>query len=41
MNGHLRRKQIPVCQKCHNEIHNGNYDGTKLSNLIYFTDSSE
>lgn len=41
INGRLRRKQIPVCQKCHNEIHNGNYDGTKLSNLIYFKDISE
>ena len=39
ISGRLKRKQIPVCQKCHNEIHNGNYDGTKLSNLIYFKDS--
>lgn len=36
VSGRLRRKQIPVCQKCHNEIHRGKYDGSKLSNNSYF-----
>jgi hypothetical protein len=36
VNGRLKRKQIPVCQKCHNEIHRGKYDGTKLTNSFYF-----
>jgi hypothetical protein len=26
-------KQIPVCRVCHDKIHNGLYDGLKLSNL--------
>jgi group II intron reverse transcriptase/maturase len=33
--GALNRKQIPVCKKCHSEIHAGNYDGLKLSDLAY------
>lgn len=24
--GAINRKQIPVCQKCHNKIHKGIYD---------------
>mmetsp|Transcript_9508 Transcript_9508/g.27192 ORF Transcript_9508/g.27192 Transcript_9508/m.27192 type:complete len:809 (-) Transcript_9508:3728-6154(-) len=28
------RKQIPLCTKCHREVHNGNYDQSKLSSLI-------
>jgi hypothetical protein len=27
----LNRKQISVCKKCHIKIHNGSYDGIKLS----------
>jgi hypothetical protein len=41
INGRLKRKQIPVCQKWHNEIHNGNYDGTKLTNITYFERNEE
>ena len=26
----LKRKQIPVCKNCHNEIHRGKYDGKAL-----------
>jgi hypothetical protein len=26
----LNRKQIPVCQQCHNNIHKGAYDGMNL-----------
>jgi nicotine oxidoreductase len=26
----LGRKQIPVCEKCHRNIHSGNYDQEKL-----------
>ncbi len=26
----IRRKTLVVCQKCHNDIHGGNYDGKKL-----------
>lgn len=29
----MNRKQIPVCAWCHWEIHRGNYDGMKLSQL--------
>lgn len=29
----MNRKQIPVCAWCHWEIHRGNYDGRKLSQL--------
>jgi len=31
----LNRKQIPVCRECHRQIHNGSYDGLKLSGLAY------
>jgi nicotine oxidoreductase len=27
----INRKQVPVCRKCHREIHNGQYDGASLS----------
>jgi group II intron reverse transcriptase/maturase len=27
----INRKQLPVCRKCHREIHNGKYDGASLS----------
>lgn len=30
----LNRKQIPVCRKCHLDIHNGLYDGINLKDLI-------
>jgi len=30
----LNRKQIPVCQKCHKDIHRGRYDGQKLTDII-------
>lgn len=30
----LNRKQIPVCQSCHNKIHRGEYDGLKLGDII-------
>jgi len=29
----INRKQIPVCRKCHQEIHNGKYDGASLSSI--------
>lgn len=29
----LGRKQIPVCQKCHTNIHTGRYDGLKLEDI--------
>jgi len=29
----LNRKQIPVCVKCHNKIHKGEYDGVALNKL--------
>lgn len=29
----VNRKQIPVCGDCHSKIHNGTYDGMKLSDL--------
>ena len=31
----LNRKQIPVCKSCHHKIHQGKYDGLKLSDLAY------
>lgn len=31
----LNRKQIPVCASCHRKIHNGEYDGIRLSDLAY------
>lgn len=30
----INRKQIPVCHKCHREIHNGIYDGPNLSVIL-------
>jgi hypothetical protein len=30
----INRKQVPVCQKCHREIHNGKYDGANLSAIL-------
>jgi group II intron reverse transcriptase/maturase len=29
----INRKQVPVCKKCHGEIHNGKYDGKSLSEI--------
>jgi hypothetical protein len=29
------RKQIPVCNRCHQKIHRGEYDGIRLSDLAY------
>ncbi|MCW7552948.1 reverse transcriptase domain-containing protein [Endozoicomonas gorgoniicola] len=29
----INRKQIPVCHDCHRQIHNGKYDGIKLSEM--------
>lgn len=31
----LNRKQIPVCENCHRKIHQGTYDGLRLSHLAY------
>lgn len=31
--GLINRKQVPVCRECHLKIHNGSYDGIKLSEL--------
>ncbi len=31
----LNRKQIPVCNPCHQKIHRGDYDGMNLSDLAY------
>lgn len=31
----INRKQIPVCYRCHDEIHAGRYDDLKLSALAY------
>jgi group II intron reverse transcriptase/maturase len=30
----INRKQVPVCRKCHREIHNGKYDGPSLSVVL-------
>jgi hypothetical protein len=30
----INRKQVPVCKKCHREIHNGQYDGVSLSSIL-------
>ncbi|MEP7288959.1 MAG: reverse transcriptase domain-containing protein [Chloroflexota bacterium] len=30
----INRKQVPVCRKCHRDIHNGKYDGASLSSLL-------
>lgn len=29
----INRKQIPVCHRCHQDIHRGRYDGTSLSEI--------
>jgi group II intron reverse transcriptase/maturase len=29
----LNRKQIPLCKPCHNTVHRGKYDGTRLDKL--------
>jgi hypothetical protein len=29
----INRKQVPVCRKCHRDIHNGKYDGASLSSI--------
>jgi hypothetical protein len=29
----INRKQVPVCRKCHREIHNGKYDGASLPSI--------
>nr|UIB38921.1 hypothetical protein [Trentepohlia sp. YN1317] len=31
----INRKQIPVCVDCHKSIHNGTYDGLKLSDFAF------
>lgn len=31
----LNRKQVPVCQSCHQKIHRGEYDGIRLDDLAY------
>lgn len=31
--GYINRKQIPVCRKCHLDIHQGKYDGGSLKEL--------
>lgn len=33
--GVLNRKQVPVCEACHQKIHRGEYDGIKLGDLAY------
>ncbi len=37
----LNRKQIPVCTRCHQKIHRGDYDGIRLSDLAYNPYESE
>lgn len=29
----INRKQVPVCRKCHRDIHNGKYDGASLASI--------
>lgn len=29
----INRKQVPVCRKCHRDIHNGKYDGASLATI--------
>lgn len=29
----INRKQVPVCRKCHRDIHNGKYDGANLASI--------
>ena len=35
----INRKQIPVCQRCHRDIHKGKYDGNSLSEIKAKLDS--
>ena len=37
----MNRKQIPVCTRCHQKIHRGEYDGMRLSDLAYNPYESE
>jgi group II intron reverse transcriptase/maturase len=30
----INRKQVPVCQKCHQDIHRGKYDGANLADIL-------
>jgi len=30
MMSRMNRKQVPVCKKCHNKIHQGVYDGKRV-----------
>ncbi len=30
----INRKQIPVCRNCHQDIHNGRYDGASLAEIL-------
>jgi hypothetical protein len=30
----INRKQIPVCQQCHRDIHGGRYDGDSLPSIL-------
>ena len=30
----INRKQIPVCQQCHRDIHKGKYDGESLPSIL-------
>jgi group II intron reverse transcriptase/maturase len=30
----INRKQVPVCRECHRDIHNGKYDGPRLSTVL-------
>jgi len=30
----INRKQVPVCHKCHRDIHNGKYDGVSLAEIL-------
>lgn len=31
----LNRKQVPVCQRCHRQIHQGKYDSIGIKDLAY------
>ena len=33
--GLINRKQIPVCERCHDSIHAGRYDGISLKDFVY------
>ncbi len=30
----INRKQVPVCKQCHQDIHNGKYDGQSLGSIL-------